>query len=84
MTGLWMDLLGRALTYTGLGGLLYVGLRLMADALLGPTTCALACGECVGLSAEDCTTCEGTGEEPDDNAWDRGHDQWTDREAGIW
>lgn len=79
MTGLWMDLAGRAGAYSGLGILLYLGARVVANELLGPTTCAIACGECLG-DIPDCSSCDGSGEDPDDtDSWDRGHDEYMDR-----
>lgn len=65
MSGLWIDLLGRAWQLIAAGVLLAV----IVAICLGPG---------------DDYSCAPTDEDEDDTAaWDRGHDEWTDRDTGV-
>jgi hypothetical protein len=69
VTSFWEDLLGGTWELVTAG---FIGLVLVGI-WLGPGE------DYSGAPAED------AGEEFDDTAaWDRGHDEWIDREAGVW
>lgn len=69
MSGAWMELLAEAWKTVTAGVLAGVIVAIVGQRREDDFSCAPA-------DPED--------DEDDTAAWDRGHDQWTDREAGIW
>lgn len=72
MNGMWLELLGDAWKTVAAGVLAGVLVAIIGQRRDDDYSCAPA-GDDDAEQIEDDTA-----------AWDRGHDQWTDREAGIW